>query len=104
MPATMPGWKEVASVVVLGVFGTGVAYILFFGLIKSAGASRASLVTYLIPGIALFYGVVLLGEPLRAADVAGLILILSGVLLAGRANARRDIAVQAAVPAAGSTD
>jgi drug/metabolite transporter (DMT)-like permease len=104
MPTTVPGWKEIASVIVLGVLGTGVAYILFFALIRSAGASRASLVTYLIPGIALFYGVALLGEPLRAADVAGLALILSGVLLAGRANARRRAPAQVAMPAAGSSD
>jgi drug/metabolite transporter (DMT)-like permease len=40
------------------------------------------LVNYLLPGFALFYGVTLLGEPLTAAEVGGLALILAGVTLA----------------------
>ena len=50
------------SVVALGVPGTALAYLLFFGLITGAGAAYASLVTYLIPPIALAYGAIFLGE------------------------------------------
>jgi drug/metabolite transporter (DMT)-like permease len=84
LPSSVPGWKEDWSLVVLGVVGTGLAYILAYELLRSAGASRTILITYLIPGVALLYGVVLLGEPLRGIAVAGLVLILAGVALAGR--------------------
>jgi drug/metabolite transporter (DMT)-like permease len=100
LPASVPGWKECGSVIVLGLLGTGVAYILLFRLLRSAGPSRTSLVTYLIPGIALLYGVLLLGEPLRAVYIAGLALILAGVMLAGRKGSRRREPVVAVAPSA----
>src|SRR5258708_26817060 len=84
LPGTVPGWKETASVVVLGVVGTGIAYVLYFVIIRDAGASRSILVTYLVPPVALAYGVLLLGEPLQVAAIVGLALILGGVALAGR--------------------
>ena len=102
MPETVPGWKETWSVITLGVLGTGVAYILLFALIRSAGPSRTSLVTYLIPGIAVVYGAVLLGEPLRTISLAGLALILGGVALAGRGRARSRASVRAAAAAESS--
>jgi drug/metabolite transporter (DMT)-like permease len=81
MPSSVPGWKSTVSVVVLGVVGTGVAYILYYSLIAGAGASRAILVTYLVPSLALLYGAILLDEPLTATAVAGLGLVLAGVAL-----------------------
>ena len=96
LPSSVPGWKEDWSLVALGVVGTGLAYILAYELLRSAGASRTILITYLIPGVALLYGVVLLGEPLRWIAVAGLVLILAGVALAGR---RRSVGLRrAALP------
>jgi drug/metabolite transporter (DMT)-like permease len=100
LPASVPGWKEWGSVIVLGLLGTGVAYILLFRLLRSAGPSRTSLVTYLIPGIALLYGVLLLGEPLRAVYIVGLALILAGVLLAGRRGSTSRTQVVAVAPTA----
>ena len=84
LPSAVPGWKEVTSVAVLGLIGTGVAYMILFALLRSAGPSRAILVTYTIPAVAVLYGVLLLGEPLRTISVVGLGLILAGVALAGR--------------------
>jgi drug/metabolite transporter (DMT)-like permease len=80
-PHHMPGWKTIGSVVALGVPGTALAYLLFFGLITGAGAAYASLVTYLIPPIALAYGAVFLGERFGASALGGLALILGGVAL-----------------------
>ena len=62
----MPGWKEWASVLALGVLGTGIGYLLYYGLIAGAGASRAILVTYLVPPMALVYGALILDEPVTA--------------------------------------
>jgi drug/metabolite transporter (DMT)-like permease len=80
-PHHMPGWKTIGSVVALGVPGTALAYLLFFGLITGAGAAYASLVTYLIPPIALAYGAIFLGERFGASALGGLALILGGVAL-----------------------
>jgi drug/metabolite transporter (DMT)-like permease len=84
LPTSVPAWKESASVAVLGVVGTGIAYVMYFIVIRRAGASRSILVTYLVPPVALAYGALLLGERVEAAAVAGLVLILGGVGLAGR--------------------
>jgi drug/metabolite transporter (DMT)-like permease len=76
------GWKSLASVVVLGVVGTGLAQLIVNRLIGEHGAGRSMLVNYLLPGFALFYGVTILGEPLTFAKLGGLALILIGVTLA----------------------
>ena len=80
-PHAWPGWRPVAAVVVLGVPLLGFAYLLFFALITGPGAAYASLVTYLIPPIALAYGSIFLGEHFGALAFGGLVLILSGVAL-----------------------
>jgi drug/metabolite transporter (DMT)-like permease len=80
-PHATPGWKEIGSVVALGIPGTALAYLLFFALITGPGAAYASLVTYLIPPIALAYGAIFLGESFGAAAFGGLALILAGVAL-----------------------
>ena len=92
LPAHMIGAKELGSVLVLGLVCTGVAYMLFFAMLRGTGASRSILVTYLVPGTALVYAVVLLGEHVRVTAVLGLALILGGVAL----GARRRKAVVAA--------
>jgi drug/metabolite transporter (DMT)-like permease len=80
-PHHVPGWKVVGSVLALGIPGTAIAYLLFFGLIAGAGAAYASLVTYLIPPIALAYGAIFLGERFGVTAYGGLALILGGVAL-----------------------
>jgi drug/metabolite transporter (DMT)-like permease len=80
-PHSLPGWKVIGSVLALGIPGTALAYLLFFGLIAGAGAAYASLVTYLIPPIALAYGAIFLGERFGATAFGGLALILGGVAL-----------------------
>ena len=85
----MPGWKTIGSVIALGIPGTALAYLLFFGLISGAGAAYTSLVTYLIPPIALAYGAIFLDERFGAAALGGLALILAGVALgSGTVRAR----------------
>jgi len=58
-----------------------VAQILVFRVLRSDGAARLSLVTYLLPATALIYGVVLLGESLTVQELVGMVLILGGVAL-----------------------
>lgn len=81
LPASFPSWKAIGCVVALGVGGTAIGQLLFFRLLRTDGASRASLVTYLMPVAALFYGALLLSEPVTAEELVGLALILGGVAL-----------------------
>jgi drug/metabolite transporter (DMT)-like permease len=81
LPSAVPGWKEVGSVIALAVIGTALAQIILYRVLRSDGSARVSLVTYLLPVTALFYGVVLLGEPLTWEELAGMALILGGVAL-----------------------
>jgi len=101
LPTSVPGWKETGSVLALGVVGTGIAYMLFFAILRGAGASRSILVTYLVPAVALAYGALLLGEPLHASSVGGLVLILAGVALG--AGYRRPAARPAAPAVSGTS-
>ena len=68
----------------LGCLGSGLSYLLFYYLIRVGGAEFATLVTYLVPVTALWWGTLLLGEPLTPNLLVGLSLILAGVFLAGR--------------------
>jgi drug/metabolite transporter (DMT)-like permease len=86
LPAELPGFRAVASVVALGAIGTALAFVIFYKLINEVGAGRASLVSYLAPGVALFYGALLLDEEITLAAIAGLVLILGGVALASRSR------------------
>ena len=87
------GWKPLASVAVLGIVGTGLAQLIVNRLIGEHGPARSMLVNYLLPGFALLYGATILGEPLTAAKVGGLALILLGVTLAsGLVSFRRRAA------------
>ena len=99
LPDSVPSGRALASVAVLGIAGTAIAMILFFRMLASYGASRASLVTYLVPVTAIFYGVFLLDERLAPNAIAGLVLILAGVALGSgvlRLGRRRREAVPAA--------
>jgi drug/metabolite transporter (DMT)-like permease len=88
-PGHLPGWKVIGSVVALGVLGSAIAYLLYFAIASGAGGSRAILVTYLVPPVAVFYGAVFLGEPLKLSALGGLALILGGVALGTGAVAWR---------------
>ena len=81
LPSEVPGWKATGSVVALAVIGTALAQIILYRVLRSDGAARVSLVTYLLPATALIYGVLLLGEPLTWEELAGMALILGGVAL-----------------------
>jgi drug/metabolite transporter (DMT)-like permease len=90
----------VASVVGLGAVGTGMAYALYYRLIHDAGATTASMVTYLIPVFAVALGIAVLGEPLTWNLFGGAAVVILGVLVAdGRLGARPRAVVSPVVDA-----
>ncbi len=66
------------AIAVLGVVCTALGLVVFFRLIAEAGPSRASVITYINPLVAVLLGVVVLDEHLGPMSVAGLVLILAG--------------------------
>ena len=76
--ATLTAWL---AVIVLGVFCTAVAYILYFRLIERVGPARALTVTFAIPVFAVFYGVVLLDEVVTPWMVGCGVVIIVGTSL-----------------------
>jgi drug/metabolite transporter (DMT)-like permease len=90
LPDHAPSLKATGALVLLGVAGTGIAFLWFYTLISEIGPARASIIAYIAPGFSVAYGVVLLDEPFSAAAVGGLALILAGSWLAvgGRLPAR----------------
>ena len=84
----VPG--PVAAVLALGALGAGLAYVLFWRIIRSAGAVVATTVTYVIPLVSTAAGVLVLGEPLRWYEPVGALVVLAGVALT-QAPARRPV-------------
>ena len=73
-----PSAGALASIAVLGVICSALAFVLFFGLIVEAGPTRATVITYVNPAVAVLLGVTLLDERVGPGAVAGLLLILAG--------------------------
>ena len=67
--------------VILGVVGTGIAYLVNYELIRSAGPVAASVVSYVIPVVAVVLSVAILAEPLSVSSVVGGVVTLIGVAL-----------------------
>jgi drug/metabolite transporter (DMT)-like permease len=67
-----------ACILALGALGTGLAYVLSYDIIGRAGATTASLVTYVVPLFATLFGVVLLSEGLSWNEPVGALVIIAG--------------------------
>jgi drug/metabolite transporter (DMT)-like permease len=74
-----PSWPVIASMVGLGALGSGLAYVLNYRVVRAAGATTASTVTYLIPLFSTVAGVTVLGEPLTWNQPVGAFVVLVGV-------------------------
>lgn len=72
----------IAAALALGLLPSGVAYILYYRLIRDVGATMASYATYLIPIIGLFLGWLILDESIGLQHVVGVMLILTGLAIA----------------------
>jgi drug/metabolite transporter (DMT)-like permease len=89
-PDKAPSMEALGSVLVLGLFPTAMAFILFFQLIKDIGTARGSLVTYLNTAFAVILGVIILSEPFTLGIAIGLPLVLIGSYFASRKTVTSD--------------
>lgn len=78
-------WQDTHSaigmVLGLGLLGTGLAFIIYYYMVKELGAIKASSITYIPPVVALAIGVILVGEDIKIIDILSTCLIFLGVFL-----------------------
>ncbi|WP_326552582.1 DMT family transporter [Micromonospora sp. NBC_01813] len=84
-------FDAVISLLILGVLGTGVAYVLNYRLITDDGPTLASTVTYLLPVVAVGLGFLVVNEQVTASMVLGMLLVLAGVALVQRRPQRSKV-------------
>jgi drug/metabolite transporter (DMT)-like permease len=80
-PAAMPTLGVTGALIALGIICTGVAYALYFTLLREAGVERATTVTFLVPLFAQLWGSMFLHEPITWASATGCALVLFAVAL-----------------------
>ena len=97
VPGSTPSGEAIASLAVLGVFCTAAAFVFFGMLIVDAGPSKASVITYVAPVVAVALGVTILGERPGVGAVAGLLLILAGSWLSTDGRIPPGLAAVAAI-------
>ncbi len=77
------------SVTWLGMLGSGLAYLLFFRLVRAWGATRTTMVTYAMPIVGISLGIIVLHEQLHVVEILGTVLILGGLVLANSSVGKR---------------
>lgn len=77
-PEVNPNLLEWGSALSLGVICTALAYVIFFDVIKRTGATNASTVTFIVPGFAILWGSLFLGETLTPRVIVGMLVTLAG--------------------------
>jgi drug/metabolite transporter (DMT)-like permease len=90
IPSSLPSANALASIAVLGIVCTAIAMLLMFYLVRHAGASRASVITYINPVVATLLGVLVLDEHLGVGGFIAFALILLGSWLATRGAVTRS--------------
>ena len=89
-PAVTPSTNAILSVLVLGTVCTAAAFILFAALIGEIGPVRSTVITYINPAVAAIVGVAVLSETFTPVMGLGLVLVITGSVLATRRPRRRS--------------
>jgi drug/metabolite transporter (DMT)-like permease len=76
-----PAPAAIVAVIWLGILGSGVAYLCYFTILAHWGATRTSMVAYLLPVVGIALGAAVMGDPVTANRIAGTALIIAGIAL-----------------------
>jgi drug/metabolite transporter (DMT)-like permease len=82
LPDAFPSMTVIWMTIALGLFSTALAYVMYFHLLSNIGVSKSLTVAYLVPLFAMFWGALILDEPITQSMVFGCGLILSGTAIA----------------------
>ena len=86
-----PDAEAIFSILWLGIFGSGLAYLLVFRLFTNWGATRTTLIAYVIPPVGIALGFLVLNEPIDARIIFGTVLVVAGVGLVNSQFGRRRL-------------
>ena len=86
IPASGFGWGPLMAVVAAGALGTGVAFVAAGALMARVGATRGSIITYIIPVVSTALGIGLLDETVAIISAVGMLLVFAGAWVASRAE------------------
>ncbi|MFN3172555.1 MAG: DMT family transporter [Hyphomicrobiales bacterium] len=78
---SMPSWPVIGAVIALAVFCTALTYLIFFRVLKMAGASNATLVGLVIPVFTMLFAVPILGETITLLKLSGMLMIAVGMMV-----------------------
>ena len=95
IPTAWPSTTSIVALLILAVVCTAIAYIMYYHLISTIGATKSSMVSYLIAPFGVVYGFVFLQEAITSNALVGLVIIIVGIGIAGgswRALLRREVA------------
>ena len=81
-------WGPFVAISIAGIVGTGMAFVIMGSLVGRVGSTRASVITYLIPVVALVLGVVFRGDNVATIAVGGVAMVIAGAFLASRSETR----------------
>jgi len=87
-----PAPEALVAIVWLGIVGSGLAYICYFTILANWGATRTSMVAYLLPVVGILLGSVILDDPVTANRIAGTALVIAGIALVNSGPALRRLA------------
>ena len=97
--SAVPGPEALVAVAWLGLLGSGLAYLAFFRILGRWGATRTSMVAYLLPVVGIALGAVVLHEPLAPSTLLGTALVIGGIALVNsRVGTRPVVAGAEAAP------
>ncbi len=97
--AVVPAPNAILAVVWLGVLGSGLAYLCYFRILQDWGATRASMVAYLLPVVGIVLGAIVLREPMTINTLFGTLLVIGGIALVNARFGTRPLFRRDAEPA-----
>ncbi len=80
-PVVEPNLWQASALLLLGVLCTGIAYLLYFALVRDIGATPTLTVTFLIPVFGVSWGAIFLGETVGWHTLVGAVIVLTGTAL-----------------------